>query len=218
LEFGQGRTAPVGASYSLDNVPGVYEGRPERYFDGNCMRLNPHQESSQQQQTKVLSGPAIVGASYSMENVPGMYEGRPERYFDSANDPRQPKLPPHQETSQQQQTKVPSGPAVVGASYSMENVPGMYEGRPERYFDSANDPRQPNFPHQESPMQRKIKPTDQINLLDLDFLDTTANPVLPDVQYLPAIQRQQDLEKQIREQQVKPLLIFKIYSLLQTEY
>ena len=67
-------------------------------------------------------------------------------------------------------------------------------------------------------MQRKIKPTDQINLLDLDFLDTTANPVLPDVQYLPAIQRQQDLEKQIREQQVKPLLIFKIYSLLQTEY
>jgi hypothetical protein len=31
----------------------------------------------------------------------------------------------------------------VGAKFSLEHVPGMYEGRPERYFDSANDPRRP---------------------------------------------------------------------------
>lgn len=29
----------------------------------------------------------------------------------------------------------------VGAGFALENVPGMYEGRPERYFDNANDPR-----------------------------------------------------------------------------
>lgn len=29
----------------------------------------------------------------------------------------------------------------VGAGHSLEAVPGMYEGRPERYFDNANDPR-----------------------------------------------------------------------------
>lgn len=29
----------------------------------------------------------------------------------------------------------------VGAGFGLEAVPGMYEGRPERYFDNANDPR-----------------------------------------------------------------------------
>lgn len=29
----------------------------------------------------------------------------------------------------------------VGAGFSLEAVPGMYEGRPERYFDNTNDPR-----------------------------------------------------------------------------
>ena len=31
----------------------------------------------------------------------------------------------------------------LGAKFSLEHVPGMYEGRPERYFDSSNDPRRP---------------------------------------------------------------------------
>lgn len=29
----------------------------------------------------------------------------------------------------------------VGAGFGLEAVPGMYEGRPERYFDNDNDPR-----------------------------------------------------------------------------
>lgn len=29
----------------------------------------------------------------------------------------------------------------VGAGFGLEAVPGMYEGRPERYFDNSNDPR-----------------------------------------------------------------------------
>lgn len=29
----------------------------------------------------------------------------------------------------------------VGAGFALENVPGMYDGRPERYFDNSNDPR-----------------------------------------------------------------------------
>lgn len=29
----------------------------------------------------------------------------------------------------------------VGAGFSLEAVPGMYDGRPDRYFDNANDPR-----------------------------------------------------------------------------
>ncbi len=29
----------------------------------------------------------------------------------------------------------------VGAGFGLEAVPGMYEGRPERYFDNTNDPR-----------------------------------------------------------------------------
>lgn len=29
----------------------------------------------------------------------------------------------------------------LGAKFSMEQVPGLYEGRPERYFDNRNDPR-----------------------------------------------------------------------------
>jgi len=36
--------------------------------------------------------------------------------------------------------------AGVGAGFSLENIPGMYEGRPERYFDSSNDPRRRQEP------------------------------------------------------------------------
>jgi hypothetical protein len=30
---------------------------------------------------------------------------------------------------------------ALGAGYGLENIPGMYEGRPDRYFDSDNDAR-----------------------------------------------------------------------------
>lgn len=46
--------------------------------------------------------------------------------------------------SRGQQSIATYGQAVttsVGAGYGLEQVPGYYEGRPERYFDNANDPR-----------------------------------------------------------------------------
>jgi len=33
MAYGQGLTSSVGAGFSLQNVPGMYEGRPDRYFD-----------------------------------------------------------------------------------------------------------------------------------------------------------------------------------------
>lgn len=35
MAYGQGLTTSVGAGFSLGDVPGLYEGRPERYFDNS---------------------------------------------------------------------------------------------------------------------------------------------------------------------------------------
>jgi hypothetical protein len=35
MAYGQGLTSSVGAGFSLGDVPGLYEGRPERYFDNS---------------------------------------------------------------------------------------------------------------------------------------------------------------------------------------
>lgn len=38
MNYGQGITTSVGAGYGLNVVPGIYEGRPERYFDADSER------------------------------------------------------------------------------------------------------------------------------------------------------------------------------------
>ena len=65
-------------------------------------------------------------------------------------------LVPIGETSNSNTPSVPQlsfGQAVesrVGAGYGLEAIPGMYEGRPDRYFDSLSDPRatKPTGDHQ----------------------------------------------------------------------
>jgi hypothetical protein len=38
MNYGQGITTSVGAGFGLHAVPGIYEGRPERYFDSDSDR------------------------------------------------------------------------------------------------------------------------------------------------------------------------------------
>ena len=91
---------------------------------------------------------------------------------------------------------------MVGAGFSMNHVPGMYEGRPERYFDNANDFRNRNATVQDSQHTRDAQAP---NLLDLAFdndSSTSNTASLPDPLYLPAIERQKQLEEQLKQQQV----------------
>jgi hypothetical protein len=40
MNYGQGINTSVGAGFGLHMVPGMYEGRPERYFDNDSARKN----------------------------------------------------------------------------------------------------------------------------------------------------------------------------------
>lgn len=48
MNYGQGLTTSVGAGFGLQAVPGIYEGRPERYFDSDSTRKNLLQPKSVQ--------------------------------------------------------------------------------------------------------------------------------------------------------------------------
>merc|ERR1711991_23958 len=109
---------------------------------------------------------------------------------------------------------------VSGATFSLSNVPNLYEGRPERYFDSENDPRRrpggdaiPDFStwnvtdmvgigggNDQTVEEKKTTTSD---LLDLVFnsSESSANPNLPSAGYLPALQKQKELEQQLAQQQ-----------------
>ena len=87
----------------------------------------------------------------------------------------------------------------IGQKFGMDQVPGMYEGRPERYFDNNNDPRRHAIStgnHQTT--RDKLAPS----LLDLAF-DDVANDAskLPDAQFLPALAREKELKRQLELQQ-----------------
>lgn len=87
----------------------------------------------------------------------------------------------------------------VGAGFGLQNVPGMYDGRPDRYFDNANDPRGQVVTGNSQITRDALAPS----LLDLVF-DVPASSQaanLPPADYLPALHRQQELERQLREQQ-----------------
>ena len=46
MNYGQGVTSSVGAGFGLHAVPGIYEGRPERYFDSDSRRKELLQPTS----------------------------------------------------------------------------------------------------------------------------------------------------------------------------
>eukprot|EP01039_Chlorochromonas_danica_P006990 gene6990-7733_t len=90
----------------------------------------------------------------------------------------------------------------VGAGYSLQAVPGMYEGRPDRYFDNPNDQRGRVTQGNSQRTRDALAPS----LLDLAFdtpspSSSTTSTTLPPADYLPALQRQAELEKQLAEQQ-----------------
>lgn len=90
----------------------------------------------------------------------------------------------------------------VGAGYDLSAVPGMYEGRPERYFDDQNDIRRGHFGTDHQFTREAMNPN---SLLDLAFDTpaTTSSTSLPPVEYLPAIEEQNELKRLLAEQQVR---------------
>eukprot|EP01035_Chromulina_nebulosa_P019264 gene19264-25119_t len=86
--------------------------------------------------------------------------------------------------------------SFVGAKFSLEAVPGVYEGRPDRYFDSLNDPRNGNIQTGDHQFTRDAQAPD---LLDLSY-DSVAHSNLPEAQYLPALEKQRELEIQLAKQ------------------
>ncbi|CAM9950507.1 unnamed protein product [Scytosiphon promiscuus] len=75
---------------------------------------------------------------------------------------------------------IPEG--SVGAKFDLKQVPGLYEGRPERYFDNTTDPRKRNQGVEDSDHTRQAQAED---LLDLDIGgDTTQTPSVPEAQDL----------------------------------
>ena len=121
----------------------------------------------------------------------------------------------------------------VGAGFGLNAVPGIYEGRPERYFDSDSTRKHLLQPKSvmDSQITRDVRycyfathcsallysfvlfhcislfPQAQApSLLDLAFDDAGTNMAnLPPADYLPALERQRELEAQLLAQQVRHL-------------
>lgn len=65
MNYGQGITTSVGAGFGLHAVPGIYEGRPERYFDSDSQRrqlLVPTGSIKDSQLTRDVSACLSVGS------------------------------------------------------------------------------------------------------------------------------------------------------------
>jgi len=101
----------------------------------------------------------------------------------------------------------------VGAGYSLQAVPGLYEGRPERYFDNVNDRRIRNEAVKDAQITRDAQAP---SLLDMAFDDEASgagtstggsgitvavSSQLPPADFLPALERQRELEQQLQSQQ-----------------
>ncbi|CAM9877477.1 unnamed protein product, partial [Ectocarpus sp. 12 AP-2014] len=75
---------------------------------------------------------------------------------------------------------VPQG--SMGAKFDLKQVPGLYEGRPDRYFDDKADPRNRSQGVEDSDHTRQAQAVD---LLDLDIGgETTPTASVPEAQDL----------------------------------
>ena len=92
---------------------------------------------------------------------------------------------------------------TLAAGFSIEQVPGMYEGRPDRFFDDANDPRNSKSTEDSHITRNRLAP----DLLDMDFgggggaADGGA-AALP-VQNLQQSLQEQQMAQQLKEQQAQ---------------
>lgn len=90
----------------------------------------------------------------------------------------------------------------VGAGFGLEAVPGMYDGRPERYFDRDDDKRHTVRTGDHQITREAFAP----DLLDMAFNndgedDGSSN--LPEPIYLPMLEKQKAMEKQIADQKAQ---------------
>lgn len=90
----------------------------------------------------------------------------------------------------------------LGAGFDLSQVPGMYENRPDRYFDDKNDPRAQATAGDHQFTREALN---KDSLLDLVFDDSAGNDQsecnLPEAEFLPALEKQKELEKKLAEQQ-----------------
>eukprot|EP01041_Mallomonas_annulata_P001784 gene1784-3463_t len=91
----------------------------------------------------------------------------------------------------------------IGASHGLEAIPGMYDGRPERYFDRDGDERRTK-PTGDRQFTREAFAAPLIDFLDSNHEEgSDSASMLPEAQYLPALEKQKQLEKQLAEQQAQ---------------
>ena len=87
---------------------------------------------------------------------------------------------------------------ALGANFTLQQVPGVYEGRPDRYFENPDDPRQRISVEDSSHTRNQLAG----DLLDLDFSAQTADAAaLPEAAYLPAQRENEELQKKLAEMQ-----------------
>jgi hypothetical protein len=98
----------------------------------------------------------------------------------------------------------------IGAGYDLSAVPGMYEGRPDRYFDNQNDLRQAHLAGDHQLTREALNPNSLLDLVfDSPTVGTSSTNNLPPVEYLPALQEQKELRRLLAEQQVsEPKTVF----------
>ena len=88
---------------------------------------------------------------------------------------------------------------ALGAGFSMEQVPGMYEGRPDRFFDDPNDPRNSKKVEDSHITRNRLAP----DLLDMDFVSGAAAEDGGAAASVPVVNLQQSLQEQQMAQQLK---------------
>ena len=89
---------------------------------------------------------------------------------------------------------------ALGAGFSMEQVPGMYQGRPDRFFDDPNDPRNANKVEDSHITRNRLAP----DLLDMDFVGGAASEGgTGAAETMPVDNLQQSLQEQQMAQQLK---------------
>ncbi|CAM9290025.1 unnamed protein product, partial [Ectocarpus sp. 6 AP-2014] len=92
---------------------------------------------------------------------------------------------------------VPQG--SMGAKFDLKQVPGLYEGRPDRYFDDKADPRKRSQGVEDSDHTRQAQAVD---LLDLDIGgETTPTASVPEAHDLVRAGKEAALAEQLKAQQ-----------------
>ncbi|CAM9767982.1 unnamed protein product [Chrysoparadoxa australica] len=89
--------------------------------------------------------------------------------------------------------------SALGAKFDLNQVPGMYEGRPDRYFDKEDDPRRRRQEVEDASRTRNFLAGDLLGISNAALAAPEAK--LPEAQNLVELQRQKELERKLKAQQ-----------------